>query len=68
MSKQTFKVNEKVFVKDWNQYGIVTEVDHKGNPKLIKVGDTIIRAIDFVIEKATLISNLIRLIKSLFNK
>lgn len=68
MSTQKFKVNETVFIPQFKENGVITKLDENGLPELIAIGDTIIKASTLVIEKISLIQQILRLIKSLFKK
>jgi hypothetical protein len=61
-------IGQKVYIKELNEYGTVESLNENGQAKTIKVGDRIIKAIDYIIQNASTIVTVIKFLRSLFKK
>jgi hypothetical protein len=68
MSVQKFQINEKVYIPHLNAFGYVTETGIMGHPTKVNIDGKIEVVTGKVIEKLTLLIQVIKLIKSLFKK
>jgi hypothetical protein len=59
-------IGQKVYVKELNEYGIVESLTETGQPKTIKIGTRIIKAIDYIIQNAGTIVVVLKFFRSLF--
>jgi hypothetical protein len=62
------KIGQKVYLPELDTYGIVESLNEKGEPQTIKIGERIIKAIDYIVENATSIVMVLKFFRSLFKK
>lgn len=62
------KIGQKVYLPELDTYGIVESLNEKGEPQTIKIGDRIIKAVDYIIENATTIVMILKFFRSLFKR